>query len=146
MAQNQTSFSERTNTLLSMAKDLSQEFGAHVAVIEFSPTGEPKAYGAPTADSILRTCLPEIHSSPFQACSKTMGEATARVDGMKREAEETAFLDVASVGKQNWWEVDVEALGADELPVFVMALDVLRTDVQRHLDAMESSRKEKMQS
>uniref|UniRef100_A0A0Q3VTL7 MADS-box domain-containing protein n=1 Tax=Setaria italica TaxID=4555 RepID=A0A0Q3VTL7_SETIT len=107
MAQNQTSFSERTNTLLSMAKDLSQEFGAHVAVIEFSPTGEPKAYGAPTADSILRTCLPEIHSSPFQACSKTMGEATARVDGMKREAEETAFLDVVERARQatSWMKI-----------------------------------------
>uniref|UniRef100_A0A0Q3U339 Uncharacterized protein n=1 Tax=Setaria italica TaxID=4555 RepID=A0A0Q3U339_SETIT len=50
-----------------------------------------------------------------------------------------------SAGKQNWWEVDVEALGADELPMFVRVLEVLRTNIQHHLDAMESSRKEKMQ-
>ncbi|XP_004967110.1 uncharacterized protein LOC101775407 [Setaria italica] len=145
-----------------MAKDLSQEFGAHVTVVAFSPTSEPKAYGAPTADSFLCTYLPEIHSSSSPACSKTAGEAAAMVDRMKQKVEETAFLveverarqAVAwskilaaqmSAGKQNWWEVDVEALGADELPVFVRALEVLRTDVQRHLDAMESSRKEKMQ-
>ncbi|RCV18157.1 hypothetical protein SETIT_3G278000v2 [Setaria italica] len=84
MAQSQTNFSERTETLFSMAKDLSQEFDAHIAIIAFSPTGEPKT----------------------------------------------------STGKHNWWEVDVEALGADELPVFVRALEVLRTDVQHHLDAI----------
>ncbi|XP_004980582.1 uncharacterized protein LOC101765376 [Setaria italica] len=125
MAQSQTSFSEHTNTLFSMAQDLSQEFGAYIIVVTFSPTGEPKAYGAPTADSILCTYLPEIHSLPSPTYSKTAGEMSA--------------------GKQNWWEVDVEALRVDELPVFVRALEVLRTDVQRHLDAMESSRKENMQ-
>ncbi|RCV32907.1 hypothetical protein SETIT_7G040500v2 [Setaria italica] len=151
MAQSQTSFSECTNTLFSMAKDLSQEFGAHVAIVAFSPTSEPKAYGAPTIDSILYTYPPEIHSSPSPACSEM------------REAAETAFLPEAekahqaaawskilaaqtSVGKQNWWEVDMEALGAEELPVFVSALEVLRTDVQRYLDTMELSWKENMQS
>uniref|UniRef100_K4A0T9 MADS-box domain-containing protein n=1 Tax=Setaria italica TaxID=4555 RepID=K4A0T9_SETIT len=153
---------ECTNTLLSIAKDLSQEFGAHVTVIAFSPTGEPKAYGAPTTDSILRTYLPEIHTSPSPTCSEMAGEAAARVDEMKWEVEETAFLAKGervreaaawskilaaqtSVGKQNWWEVDVEALGADELPVFVRASEVLRIDVQRDLNTMESSQKGKMQ-
>uniref|UniRef100_K3ZDP9 Uncharacterized protein n=1 Tax=Setaria italica TaxID=4555 RepID=K3ZDP9_SETIT len=114
--------SECSNTLFSMAKDLSQEFGAHIAVVAFSPTAELKAYGAPTADFILRTYLPEIHSSPSPACFETVGEATTRVDRMKREAEETAFLAEAemilvaqtSAGKQNWWEMDMEALGVDE--------------------------------
>ncbi|RCV10481.1 hypothetical protein SETIT_2G115700v2 [Setaria italica] len=100
MAQSQTSFSERTNTLFSMAKDLSQEVGAHVTVIVFSPTGEPKAYGAPIANSILRTYLPEIHSSPSPACYETAEEAAARVDGMKWEVEETAFLAEAERVRQ----------------------------------------------
>ncbi|RCV21983.1 hypothetical protein SETIT_4G183300v2 [Setaria italica] len=125
-----------------MAKDPSQEFDAHISVVAFFPTGEPKAYEAPTVDSVLRTYLPEIHSLPSPACSEMAGEAAAKVDGMKWEAEKVAFLAEA---KRNWWEVDVDALGADELAVFVRALEVLRTDVQRHLDAMESSRKEKMQ-
>ncbi|RCV06688.1 hypothetical protein SETIT_1G183100v2 [Setaria italica] len=113
----------------------------HSVLLQFSPTNEPKAYGAPTVDSVLRTYLPEIHSSPSPACSETTGEATTRVDRMKREVEETAFPILAaqtSVGKKNRWEVD-------KLPVFVRALEVLRIDVQRHLDAMESSLKEKMQ-
>ncbi|RCV18448.1 hypothetical protein SETIT_3G301600v2 [Setaria italica] len=156
MAQSQTSFSERTNTLFSIAKDLSQEFGAHVAVIAFSPTGERKAYGAPTANSILCNYLPEIHSSSSQALTEIAREATNRVDGMKREVEETVFqakmeralqatawskilAAQTSAGKQNCWEVDVEALRADKFLVFVRALDALRTDIQRYLDAMESS-------
>uniref|UniRef100_K3YE48 Uncharacterized protein n=1 Tax=Setaria italica TaxID=4555 RepID=K3YE48_SETIT len=131
------------NTLFSMANDLSQEYIAHVIVIVFSPTGEHKACGAPTADSILHTYLPKIHSSSCPACSETAGEATARFDGMNLEIEETAFLPWwkgrMSMGEQNWWEVDVEALRAVELPVFVKALEVLRTNVQCHLNAMESS-------
>uniref|UniRef100_K3ZNZ1 MADS-box domain-containing protein n=1 Tax=Setaria italica TaxID=4555 RepID=K3ZNZ1_SETIT len=140
MAQSQTSFSEHTNTLFSMAQDLSQEFGAYIIVVTFSPTGEPKAYGAPTADSILCTYLPEIHSLPSPTYSKTAGEVTARAAAWSK-----ILAAQMSAGKQNWWEVDVEALRVDELPVFVRALEVLRTDVQRHLDAMESSRKENMQ-
>uniref|UniRef100_K3YZW4 MADS-box domain-containing protein n=1 Tax=Setaria italica TaxID=4555 RepID=K3YZW4_SETIT len=122
MAQSHTRFSERTNTLLSMAKDLSRGFSVHVAVITFSPTSEPKRYGAPTVDSVIHTYHPKIHRSLSPFCSET-----------------------TSVGKQNWWDVDVEALGVDELPVFVRALEVLRTNIQRHLDTMESSQKEKMQ-
>uniref|UniRef100_K4A1K4 Uncharacterized protein n=1 Tax=Setaria italica TaxID=4555 RepID=K4A1K4_SETIT len=87
-----------------------------------------------------------------------MGKVATKVDGMKWEAKETAFLAEAERARQaaawskilvtqtsNWWEVDVEALGADELPVFVRTLEVLRTDIQQNLDAMESSQKEKMQ-
>ncbi|XP_022683319.1 uncharacterized protein LOC111257632 [Setaria italica] len=104
MAQSQTSFSEHTNTLFSMAKDLSQEFGAHIAVVTFSPTSKPKAYGAPTGDSVLSTYLLEIHSSPSPASSETAGEAAARVDGMKWEAKETAFLAEAErmQGNRGW--------------------------------------------
>uniref|UniRef100_K4A282 Uncharacterized protein n=1 Tax=Setaria italica TaxID=4555 RepID=K4A282_SETIT len=100
MAKSQTSFSERTNTLFSMAKDLSQEFGGH-AIVAFSSTGEPKAYEAPTADSIIRTYLPKIHSSPSLACFETAGEDAARVDGMKQEVEQTAFLANAERACQN---------------------------------------------
>uniref|UniRef100_A0A0Q3V0I7 Uncharacterized protein n=1 Tax=Setaria italica TaxID=4555 RepID=A0A0Q3V0I7_SETIT len=90
--------------------------------------------------------------------------AVTRVDRMKREVEETAFwteverahhtatwskilVAQTSVGKQNCWEVDVEveALGADKLPVFVKVLEVLKIDFQCHLDAMDSSRKENRQ-
>ncbi|RCV29768.1 hypothetical protein SETIT_6G039400v2 [Setaria italica] len=131
-----------------VAADLSQEFGAHIAVVTFSPTSKPKAYGAPTGDSVLSTYLLEIHSSPSPASSETAGEAAARVDGMKWEAKETAFLAEAertSARKLNWWEVDMEALGADIVLVFVRALGMLRTNVQRHFDTIKSSRKEKMQ-
>uniref|UniRef100_K3ZMX1 MADS-box domain-containing protein n=1 Tax=Setaria italica TaxID=4555 RepID=K3ZMX1_SETIT len=139
---------DRTNTLFSIAKDLSKEFGAHVAIVMFSPTNEPKAYCAPTAKSVLRTYLPKIHSSLSPACSEMAEEATTRVDGMKQEAKETAFLAEAERACQatSWLKIFAASttLGVDELPVFIRALEVLRTDVQGHLDAMESSQKEKM--
>ena len=68
---------------------------------------------------------------------------------VERARQAAALLKILaaqmSMGEQNWWEVDVEALRAVELPVFVKALEVLRTNVQFHLNAMESSWKAKMQ-
>ena len=61
--QRRESFRKRRATLFGMARDLSEEFGAHVAVIAFSPAGEPYAFGAPTADSVLRTYLPTADGS-----------------------------------------------------------------------------------
>jgi pheromone receptor transcription factor len=46
----------------------------------------------------------------------------------------------ASAGKRNWWEVDVDALGEEELPVFIWVLEMLRADVQDHVDAIASAR------
>jgi pheromone receptor transcription factor len=76
-----------------------------------------------------------------------VGEAEARMAEMRRELEETKARVAAewtradaatekvkaaqySSGKRNWWEVDVEALGEEELPVFVRALEMLRAEVQ----------------
>lgn len=158
------SYKNRSATLFSMAHELSEEFGAHVAVVAFSPTGEPRAFGSPTIDSVLRTYLPDAAppppspspSLPPGAGAETAGEAAARLAGMRRETEETKALVAvewtrvatamekvraaqASAGKRNWWEVDVEALGEEELPVFVRALEMLKADVQGRIDSMAST-------
>lgn len=162
--QRQRSFTHRTDTLFSKASDLSKDFGAHVAVVAVSPAGEPRAYGAPTAESVLRTYLPP--AAPVSPGAETAGAAAARVAETERETEETKALVEAEwvglaaacgkiraaqtkAGLRNWWEVDVEALGEDELPVFIRALEVLSADVQSRIDKMVSARalpwKEKMQ-
>jgi pheromone receptor transcription factor len=152
-------FKDRSSTLFAVAKKLSEDFGAHVAVVAFSPKGEPRAFGSPTADSVLRTSLSEAAPPPPSSGSsaETAEEAAARVVGMRRETEETKALVAAewarvaaamekvraaqaSAGKRNWWEVDVEALGEVELPVFVRALEMLRADVQDRIDATASAR------
>ncbi|KAF8667917.1 hypothetical protein HU200_052545 [Digitaria exilis] len=153
--QRQRKFTRRTTTLFSMASDLSEEFGAHVAVVAVSPAGEPRAYGAPTMESFLRTYLPA--AAPVSPGAETAEAAAARVVEMERETEETKALVesewvglAAACGKiraaqtnagvRNWWEVDVEALEEDELPVFIRALEMLRADVQRRIDGMISAR------
>jgi len=168
--QRRESFRKRRATLFGMARDLSEEFGAHVAVIAFSPAGEPYAFGAPTADSVLRTYLPAADGptpnptphapSPGAAAgvgAETAGVAAARVAGMRREVDETKVLVTeewarvaaatekvraaqGAAQKQNWWEVDVEVLGEEELPVFMRALEMLKAEVQERIDAMASAR------
>jgi hypothetical protein len=87
-------FKDRSSTLFAMAKKLSEDFGAHVAVVAFSPKGEPRAFGSPTADSVLRTYLPEAALPPPSSGSsaETAGEAAARVASMRRGTEETKAL------------------------------------------------------
>ncbi|CAL5053034.1 unnamed protein product [Urochloa decumbens] len=168
-AQCRRRFSRRRSTLFSRARRLSEDFGAHVAVVAFSPSGVPHAFGGPTVDSVLCAYLPGPaaglpSASRFPGCprAETVGEAAARVAGMRRQVEETEALVAseyallaaaakkikaiqASTGKRNWWEVDVDTLGEEELPVFTKALEMLRADVRRRVDAMVSARQPLLQ-
>ncbi|KAL6876473.1 hypothetical protein ACP4OV_013045 [Aristida adscensionis] len=158
-AQRLERFRRRSGTLVTMSRALSEEFGAHVAVVAFSPTGEPLAFGAPSVDSVLRTYLPAAAPPPAStsAGAETAEEAAARVAGMKRGVQETRALVAeewarvaaasenikaaqASAQKRNWWEVDVDALGEEDLPVFIRALELLRAEVQGRVDALASAR------
>ncbi|CAN6201522.1 unnamed protein product [Urochloa humidicola] len=157
------SFRKRRPTLFAAARDFAEEFDAHVAVVAFSPTGEAHAFGAPAAESVLRTYLPADGPSPplpapgAAVGDETAAEAAARVTRMKRELEETRALVAAEWGrvadarlkireaqaaaqKENWWEVDVEALGEEELQIFTKALEMLKADVLKRLGAMASDR------
>ncbi|CAL5047917.1 unnamed protein product [Urochloa decumbens] len=163
MVKPRESFRKRRPTLFAAARELAEEFDAHVAVVAFSPTGEAHAFGAPTADSVLRTYLPADGPPPplpapgAAVGAETAAEAAARVARMRRELKETKVLVAAEWGrvadacekireaqaaakKDNWWEVDIDALGEEELPVFTKALEMLKTDVQKLLDAMASDR------
>ncbi|KAL6603999.1 hypothetical protein ACP70R_044360 [Stipagrostis hirtigluma subsp. patula] len=155
-----SSFKQRSGTLFTKARSLAEDFGSHVAVVAFSPTGEPHAFGAPTTESVLRTYLPAAAPPAPTSLSpggETAGEAGARVARMRRATEETKALvkeelarvaaalgkvkaAQASGGKRNWWEVDVDALGEEDLPGFIAALELLREGVQGRIDALASGR------
>ncbi|CAN6169881.1 unnamed protein product [Urochloa humidicola] len=170
-ARRRSCFKQRCSTLFSRARRLSEDCGAHIAVVAISPSGVPHAFGGPTVDSVLRAYLPlpgPVITQPFayppHGCPRveTVGEAADRVAVMRRQVEETEALVAseyallaaaakkikaiqASTGKRNWWEVEVDALGEEELPVFTKALEMLRADVQRRVDAMVSARQPLLQ-
>ncbi|XP_034591762.1 uncharacterized protein [Setaria viridis] len=136
----------------------------------FPVGSEPQAFGGPTMESVLRTYLPadgplrqpsSIAASHGAAGggggAEMAGEVAARVAGMRRELVETKALVAtewervadaagkireaqATAQKENWWEVNVEALGEEELQVCVEALEILKADVQERVDAMASAR------
>lgn len=91
-------FRQHRPTLFNMARAISEEFDAHVAVVTFSPAGDAHAFGAPTVDCVLCTYLPADGVPPHpafpssDAAAETVGEATAHVAGMRRDREETKVL------------------------------------------------------
>uniref|UniRef100_K3Y3F3 Uncharacterized protein n=1 Tax=Setaria italica TaxID=4555 RepID=K3Y3F3_SETIT len=143
------SFNKHSATLFSKGHNLAEDFSAHVAVVAFSPSSEPHAFGGPIVDSILSS------ASPGWPRAKMVEEAAARVAGIRWRLEDTEVLVAseyallaaatrkikavqASMGKRNWWEVDVDALGEEELSVFIKALEMLRTEVQGRINVMAS--------
>jgi hypothetical protein len=113
-------------------------------------------------DSVLRTHLPADGAPPhppfssLDAAAETAGQAAARVAGMRRDREETKALvakewarvaatrekvkAAQATAQKNWWEVDAEALGEEELPVFIRALELLKSDVKARVDVVTSAR------
>jgi hypothetical protein len=142
-----------------MARTLSEEFDAHVDMVVFSPAGDAHTFGAPTVDCVLHTYLPADGAPPHppfpssNAATETVHEAATRVAGMRRDREETKALvakewawvaatrekvrAAQATTQKNWWEVDVEALGEEDLPVFIKVLEVLKADVKGRVDAVQ---------
>ncbi|CAD6339354.1 unnamed protein product [Miscanthus lutarioriparius] len=135
-----------------MARAISEELDAHIAVVAFSTAGDAHAFDAPTVDCVLCTYLPVDGVPPHpafpssDAAAEMVGEATAHVAGMRRDREETKVLvakewarvaatrekvtAAQATAQKNWWEVDVEALREEDLPVFIRALEILKADVK----------------
>lgn len=105
----------------------------------------------------FRAASPGVAAAGGGVGAETAGQAATRVAGMRREVEETKALVAAewerladaagkireaqaTAQKENWWEVNVEALGVEELQVFVEALEVLKANVRERVDAMASAR------
>jgi hypothetical protein len=124
----------RRSKLLQDARELSDLFGPHLAVLAFPQAGRPTLFGSPTVESVLRRFL------PVAAGAETAKEVAGPIEAPRVAQEQQARLRAVAEkvkaaqeeqGREHWWEVDVDALGEAELPDFAKALDALRADVLR---------------
>ncbi|KAE8793676.1 Agamous-like MADS-box protein AGL61 [Hordeum vulgare] len=163
-AKRQVTFSKRRPTLFGMAGDLSALCGVHVAVVVFSRSarGNAYAFGSPSVDAVLQryhhqdgghdgddedaaAALAIVHgddddAGALAALRRELDDTKARVEAEKKRmkaVEEKVERAMAAGSTALWWQADVQALGAAELPEFETALRRLRDTLLRRVDALE---------
>jgi hypothetical protein len=145
----QVTFSKRKNGLWKKTAELAALCHASVAVIIFSEAGRAFAFGSPSVDAVLgcgRQGYGGNDGAPdWEALEALCQETKENAAEVKREAKRMSAVGKKVVelqrqtGKGSWWEVDPAALGEEELPVFVRALQRLRDNVGRHADKLQSA-------
>lgn len=144
----QVTFSKRKNGLFRKVSELSLRCDAKAAVIIFSNAGKAYALGNPSVDDVLRLVDDDYGGAP--ALVEAVVPGREEVEAKVRQLEETNALLAAeklrmraiekkvvqAAGGKNWWEADVENLGAEELVEFGRALQRLRDNVSRHVELM----------
>jgi hypothetical protein len=154
-AARQVAFSKRRNTLFNMAGDLSALCGVQTAVVVFSSSarGNCYAFGSPSVDAVLRrlddVALPaavgeEEDAATLMALRQELEDTKARVEAEKariKAVKAGVKRAMEAARTQHWWEADVNAVGAAELPEFEAALCRLRDAVLRHTDSMHAADK-----
>ncbi|KAK1641879.1 hypothetical protein QYE76_059684 [Lolium multiflorum] len=152
-AARQVAFSKRRNTLFNMAGDLSALCGVQTAVVVFSSSarGNCYAFGSPSVDAVLRrldgVALPAVgeeeeDAATLMALRTELEDTKARVEAEKartKAVEAGVKRAMEAARTQHWWEADVNAVGAAELPEFEAALCRLRDAVLRHADSMHAA-------
>ncbi|KAM0928725.1 hypothetical protein ACQ4PT_002659 [Festuca glaucescens] len=152
-AARQVAFSKRRNTLFNMAGDISALCGVHTAVVVFSSSarGNCYAFGSPSVDAVLQrldgAAPPAVEeeedaAATLMALRKELEDTKARVEAEKARIKAVeAGVKQAMVAARTpmWWEADVNALGAAELPEFEAALCRLRDAVVRHADSLHAA-------
>ncbi|KAM3405861.1 hypothetical protein ACQJBY_000093 [Aegilops geniculata] len=155
-AKRQVAFSKRRPTLFGMAGDLSALCGVHVAVVVFSRSarGNAYAFGSPSVDAVLRRyhqsggqdedAALAVHgdndAAALAALRRELDDTKARVEAEKKRMKKVeANVEQAMAARSTalWWQADVEALGAAELPEFETALRRLRDTLLRRVDALQ---------
>uniref|UniRef100_A0ACD5WUV0 Uncharacterized protein n=1 Tax=Avena sativa TaxID=4498 RepID=A0ACD5WUV0_AVESA len=142
----------RRSILLNDAREVSELFAPHLAVLVCPAGGNATVYANPTVESVLRTYLPPNKDYG----TETADQAAARVGAMRRETrsiharvtvERAQLFAVARKVKaaqvrqerEHWWEVDVDSLPEADLPDFARALDVLRAEVLRRIGKLANA-------
>ncbi|CAM0910473.1 unnamed protein product [Alopecurus aequalis] len=145
---------DRRSRLLDDAREVSELFAPHLAVLVYPAAGKANLFANPTVESVLRSFL----APDEDYGTEKVEEAAARVAAVRREArsieaqvaqEQARLRAVAEKvkgaqgeqGRDHWWEVDVDALGEAELPEFATALEVLKADVLRRIDNLAKAPK-----
>ncbi|CAM0910474.1 unnamed protein product [Alopecurus aequalis] len=136
----QVTFSKRKAGLWKKAAELALLCRASIAIIVFSEAGKLFAFGSPSVDAVLgcggdNSGNPDWHS--LEALHRETEEKGVEVT---KEAERMSAVGMKvlelkrQTGKRSWWEVDPAALGEEELPVFIRALQRLRDNVGRRVE------------
>ncbi|XP_037412763.1 agamous-like MADS-box protein AGL61 [Triticum dicoccoides] len=152
-AKRQVAFSKRRPTLFGMAGDLSALCGVHVAVVVFSRSarGNAYAFGSPSVDAVLRRYHGNVQddddhgdddddAGALAGLRSELDDTKARVEAEKKRMKKVeANVERAMAARSTalWWQADVEALGAAELPEFETALRRLRDTLLRRVDALQ---------
>ncbi|KAK1665588.1 hypothetical protein QYE76_053747 [Lolium multiflorum] len=151
----QVTFSKRRSGLFKKCSELTLLCGADLAVIVFSEAGNVFALGSPSVDAVLRRYVPLPAGAPVPAAANDAGvgedDDREALEKMCQAKEATAKQLASEIERMNligykvieaqgerrfWWEADVDALGAAELPEFARSLERLRDNVRRHADKL----------
>ncbi|XP_010058864.2 agamous-like MADS-box protein AGL61 [Eucalyptus grandis] len=128
----EVTFSKRHQGLFRKAAELSILCGAEVAVITYSPHGNPFAFAHPSIpDALIDRYLssgatgPAADEAAAAVHRKQHDDAVAKLEEAKREAERIA---AEAGGKRNrWWEEAVgDGVEEEELEHYVASLESLK--------------------
>ncbi|XP_051220523.1 agamous-like MADS-box protein AGL29 [Lolium perenne] len=147
----QVTFSKRRSGLFKKCSELALLCGADLAVIVFSEAGNVFALGSPSVDAVLRRYVPlpaaandagVDEDDDREALEKMCQAKEATAKQLASEIERMNLIGYKVIEAQGekrfWWEADVDALGAAELPVFARSLERLRDNLRRHADKLPS--------
>ncbi|PNT75875.1 hypothetical protein BRADI_1g39927v3, partial [Brachypodium distachyon] len=141
-------FSKRKSGLWKKGSEIAVLCHVRVALLAFSEAGKVFAFGSPSVDAVLGDATgvaPADDGAEWEAVEALYRETEGKI---KEVAAESSQMDAvgekvrqaqAGAGKRFWFEVDVEALRAEELPVFAMALQRLRYNVGRRIESCLNS-------
>ncbi|XP_048131579.1 agamous-like MADS-box protein AGL61 [Rhodamnia argentea] len=128
----EVTFSKRHQGLFRKAAELSLLCGADVAVITYSPHGNPFAFAHPSTpdalvDRYLSGDVTRDDAAAVGAAAahrKRYEDSVAKLEEAKREAARTA----AEAGKRKWWldEAVVDGMEEEELEHYVASLEALQ--------------------
>ncbi|XP_062224648.1 agamous-like MADS-box protein AGL29 [Phragmites australis] len=118
-------FSKRRTGLFKKATELSVLFGAHVAIVVFSPAGKPFSYGHPSVDAVVERFLDPAAVTAAAAASAAAMHPAVLYDfesdmerlakAVEAEARRRDALDAAARAAGVWTSDDVESAGMPDL-------------------------------
>jgi hypothetical protein len=137
-------FSKRKSGLWKKVAKLAVLCRAKLAVVVYSEAGNVFALGSPSVEAVLgcpdNAPVPASadHDGDWKAMESLYLQTEKKAAEVK--AEEARMIAIGKkvvevqkqTGKRFWWQVDPEALGAEELPVFLKSLERIRYNVRRH--------------
>ncbi|XP_058092240.1 agamous-like MADS-box protein AGL61 [Magnolia sinica] len=136
------SFSKRRQGLFKKAFDLCSLTGSHIAILAFSPAGNPFTFGHPSFDSVIDRYVEQCSGSnghfPSPSSSSALGSShsIAYLDGLnqrlfdiQRQLDENVEKNrrlKEGNPKWGWWDLDVEDLDVGQLETFLSELQKFR--------------------